>query len=267
MAPVFQDFLLPFHFIFNGSFQGLEGVQVLDFCPGAEFLGPYRHNGNVGITAHRAFLHLAVADPSVLEVRPEFFHIGTGFRRRPHIRFGYDFDQRHTGPVVVHCREIRGADGSTGMDQFPGIFFHMDPGDADSFGFPIHVHVQMPVQGDGLIELGNLVGFGQIRIIVVLPVELAVALDLAVDGQGKPQGKFHHLLVDDGQSPGHAQAHRAYMGVGGTAEFRRAGAESLGLGFQFCMDFQTNYGCIFCHYFKPPRGATALWKSVACSKV
>ena len=159
MAPVFQDFLLPFHFIFNGSFQGLEGVQVLDFCPGAEFLGPYRHNGNVGITAHRAFLHLAVADPSVLEVRPEFFHIGTGFRRRPHIRFGYDFDQRHTGPVVVHCREIRGADGSTGMDQFPGIFFHMDTGHADTFFLAFHFNVDMPAQANRLIELRDLIVF------------------------------------------------------------------------------------------------------------
>ena len=47
------------------------------------------------------------------------------------------------------------------MDQFPGIFFHMDPGDADPFGFPVHIHVQMAVQGDGLIELGNLVALAR----------------------------------------------------------------------------------------------------------
>ena len=125
----------------------------------------------------------------------------------------------------------------------------------------------MAAQSDGLIELGNLIGFGQIRIIVVLSVELAVMLDVAVERQSKTQGEFDHLLVHDVQGAGHAQADRADMRVGFAAELRGAGAEGFGFGFQFGMDFQADYSNIFSHDYLPPRGATALWKSVACSKV
>ena len=51
------------------------------------------------------------------------------------------------------------------MDELPSIFFHMDSRNANALGFTIYVDIDMTAQSNGLIELGNLVGFGKIRIV------------------------------------------------------------------------------------------------------
>lgn len=54
-------------------------------------------------------------------------------------------------------------------------------------------------------------------------------LDITIDSQGKPQGKFNHLLVHDRQGARHTKADRADMGVRFAAKGSGAGAESFGL--------------------------------------
>lgn len=115
------------------------------------------------------------------------------------------------------------------MDELTSIFFYMNSRNANALGFTIYVDINMTAQGDRLIELGNLVGFGKIWIVIVFPVKLAVVLDITIDSQGKPQGKFNHLLVHDRQGARHTKADRADMGVRFAAKGSGAGAESFGL--------------------------------------
>ena len=180
MTAVFHDFDLAFHFVFDGPFQGTERVQVFDFRTGTEFRSPFRHDGNIGVAAETAFLHLAVADISVFQDGFQLFHVGSGFRRAAHIRFGYDFDQGHACTVIVNGRRIGSADGQAAVHQLAGIFFHMDTGNTDAFFLTVHPDVDMSSQTDRLIPLGDLVVLCQIRVEIILAVHFIEFLDIAV---------------------------------------------------------------------------------------
>ena len=128
------------------------------------------------------------------------------------------------------------------VNQLAGIFLHVDAGDADAFGTAVHIDVQVALDGDGQFVLGYLVSLGQVGIEVVFAGKPAVRRNGAVGGQGHAQGVVHDLAVEYRQHPGHAQADRADMGVGGGAELGGAAAEDFGGGFQLGMDFQSDDG-------------------------
>ena len=117
------------------------------------------------------------------------------------------------------------------MDQFAGIFFHMDAGDADALTVAVDFDIHAAVFGKRQFILGNLVSLGQVGIKVVFARKPAVGDNPAVGGQGHPQGIFHDFSVQHRQHPRHAQAYRAGMGVGRGPEFRRAAAENFASGF------------------------------------
>ena len=231
MAPVFHQLGLPFHFIFNGTFQRAERVQVFDFRPGAEFRGAFRHDGNVRVAAEAAFLHLAVADVRVFQDRFQLFHVGPCFRGAAHVRFRHDLDQGNARAVVVYRGGIGGADGEAAVHQLARVFFHMDAGDADAFLLAVDPDINMTAQADWFVPLGDLVILRQVGIEVILTVHLIEFLNVAVQRQARPDGKFHHPFVQHRQCSRHAQADGAHVGVGLRAEFRGAGAERFGLCF------------------------------------
>ena len=117
------------------------------------------------------------------------------------------------------------------MYQLAGIFFHMDTGNADAFFLTVDTNINMPAQTYRLIPLGNLVILRQIGIEVILAVHLIEFLNVAVQRQTGTDCKFNDPFVQYRQGAGHAQADRAYMGIGFRAEFRGAGAERFGFCF------------------------------------
>ena len=128
------------------------------------------------------------------------------------------------------------------MHQFPGVFLHVNPRDADLFAGVAHLDMDKSVLGDGKFVLGNLIALGQIRIKIVLAGKPAFPVDLAVGGHGHAQGKVHHLFVEHRQYARHPQTNRAGVRVGGRTEFGGATAEYLGSGFQLGMNFQADDG-------------------------
>lgn len=68
---------------------------------------------------------------------------------------------------------------------------------------------------------------------IILPVELGIWGDFAVEGEGGPYGVFHGRLVDDGETTRHSEADGTDMGVrrrpcvigGASAEHFAAGQE------------------------------------------
>ena len=126
------------------------------------------------------------------------------------------------------------------VGELAGVLFHVRAFDGDPEGAAVlQGNVEVAVERDRLVVLGDLIILRLIRVEVVLPGEPAPRRDLAVQRQADPDGRLHGRLVEGGQRAGQAQAHRAHLGVGFGAEIRRAGAEHLGGGRQFDVHFQT----------------------------
>ena len=163
LSAVQYDIFLAVDFICNGFLHMLERIEVFQlgtrakrFCSGR----PYRH---IGITSKAAFLHVAIADIQISKEGSQFSKIGPGFFRRPQIGFADDFYQRNTGSIQIYPAEglIRI------MQKFSRIFFHMNPGDADTFDGAVQIYIDMSTQGNRKFILGNLITFGKIRIKII----------------------------------------------------------------------------------------------------
>ena len=102
--------------------------------------------------------------------------------------------------------------------------------DADVFGAAFAIRDGQPARGaEGQVELGYLVPFGQVRVGIVLAIELAKGGDLAIQRHAREDGGLDGRLVDDRQDAGHAQANRAGVRVRWRRRIvRRAAAEHLG---------------------------------------
>ena len=114
------------------------------------------------------------------------------------------------------------------MHELAGIFFHMDTGKADAFLFAFHVNIHPAMFSNRQVVLGRLPVFRQVRIVIVLAIELAVLVDFAVRGKASLDTELHHTLIYRGQYTGHTQANRAHMGVLVSTKFRGTTAENLG---------------------------------------
>ena len=166
--------------------------------------------------------------------------------------------------------------GSFIVHQLACVLLQVDPVDADHLVLPVHPDVHMAVQTHGTWHLGDLVRLGQIRVEIVLSVEFAVLVDLAVHGIACLDDVFHRLPVQNGQGTGQSGAYRTAAGIGLAAEFRRTGAEHLGFGQKLGVDLQADGG-VQSHFAAPPSGfagitvkpcsnASAAWMMVASSK-
>ncbi len=119
------------------------------------------------------------------------------------------------------------------VGELAGVLFHVGTLDVDPEGAAVvQRHVEVAVEGDRLVILGDLVVLRLIRVEVVLPGKPAPRGDAAVQRQPDPNGRLDGRAVEHRQRSGQAQAYRAHLGVGLGAEPRRAGAEHLGGGRQ-----------------------------------
>ncbi len=159
--------------------------------------------------------------------------IGHRLRSRADIRLGDDLDEWDTTAVAVEQRALDRV-----VDEFAGVFFDVDTGDADAFGTGPGLDIQMAAAAQRQVVLGDLIGFGQVGVKVVFAILFRKAGDLAIQGQTSFDGVGHHLLIEHRQTAGQTGADRAALGVGGGAKGGGTVAEYLGLCFELGVDLQ-----------------------------
>ena len=96
---------------------------------------------------------------------------------------------------------------------------------ADPFRAFLGSYLEVAAIIEGFVVLGNLVGLGQVGIIVVLAVHLGELGNRAVQGLADLDREFHGFVIHDRQGAGQAQANGANLGIGFIAKGRRATAK------------------------------------------
>ena len=111
-------------FTVQGAFHEAERVEVLDFRARAQLpvLGLLQRN--IGIAAHRSFLHRTVTDADPGHQLMNAAHAGAGFLGRAQLRLGDDFQKRGAGPVEVHAGGI----GQGLVQRLSGILLQVGAG-------------------------------------------------------------------------------------------------------------------------------------------
>ena len=117
------------------------------------------------------------------------------------------------------------------MHKLASVLFHVDAGEADALVLTVHGDLDIAVLSDRQIVLGDLVGLGEVRVEIILAVELAELRNRAVGGQPGLDGVFQHLFVQDRQRPRQAEADWANVAVWRAAKGRGAVAEDFRIGF------------------------------------
>ncbi len=230
-----QQLNLPSTLVLDGPCNGFEGVEVLHLGAGAQLRGACGAHRQVYVAAEGALLHFAVGHAQVLEGGAQLLQIGNDLLGGAEVGLGDNLDEGHAAAVVVAA----GLVGPGVVDQLARVLLHVQLVDAHRLA-AADVHPAVP--GNGQVELGNLIGLGQVRVEVVLPVKAALFGDLTPQGQTGLDGKFQHLLVEYGQGAGHAGAHRTAVGVGCATEGGGAGAENFGGRGELHMGLQTDDG-------------------------
>src|SRR5438128_411877 len=100
--------------------------------------------------------------------------------------------------------------GRSGMHQLACVFFDVSAMDS----YFLAIDGEMSAQADRLRVLRNLVAFGQIRVKVVLAIELSGLRDFAVQGNPGFNGELDYLAVENRENSRHSQTNRTNMIVG-----------------------------------------------------
>ena len=163
----------------DGSGHGVERVHVLDLNLGPEPFashGPYRH---VDVASHGPFRQVPVAHVEVPDEPSHLRSVGGDFPARSKVGLGHDLDERDARAVVVRERVPRFASLRREVRELAGVFFDVRAGDADTFGasavFDGDDDVEVSALRDWLVELRDLVALGQVRVEVLLAIELGPA--------------------------------------------------------------------------------------------
>jgi len=128
---------LAFDFVGEGFLDAFEGIEVFDFDFGAEGGRSGRAETNVGIAAETAFFHVAVADGEVGHEEAEGSEIGIGFIGGEDFGLADNFEEWGTGAIKID-------EGGTGdVDEFAGVFFEVNAGDADAAGRAVELDIKV----------------------------------------------------------------------------------------------------------------------------
>ena len=235
-------------FELDGAVDGAEAVQIFQLHLHAQLLLIFGPKRNVHVAAQGAPLHPHVGHAGVKQTQPQGLAEIPGLLGGGHIGLGDDLHQGHRRPVVVGHGEGAAGQVVAAVHQLARVLLHVDAVDAHLLGVASGVlDGQIAVAADGQGELGHLIALGQVGIEIVFAVEFAVAGDVAVQGQSRPDGQLHHAAVKHRQHPRQAQTHRAHVGVGLSSGVGGAGAEDLGPGLQFGVEFQADSRQILGH--------------------
>ena len=187
-----------------------------------------------------AFLHIASGNAGELQGLLHFGEEEECLLRGTHIGLADDFDERCAGAVEIDVGVALGVFEAIVLG-LAGVIFHVDAGDVNAFDAGCKLDVEPAAQGDGLIELGDLVALGEIRIEVILAGEDGLRLDFAVEGKPAAYGEFNGVAAENRQRAREAEAHGADVGVRSVTGFDGAGAEDLGARGELDVDFQPDY--------------------------
>ena len=122
------------------------------------------------------------------------------------------------------------------VDELARVLLHVDLVQADEAPA---LQRKAPAPADRRVELGDLVGLGQVRIKVVLAVKARHGRDVAAQRKARARGLLHRGAVERGQRPRLAGADRADVRVRLAAERRGAGAEDLAPGVHLDVDLES----------------------------
>src|ERR1700693_305706 len=131
------------------------------------------------------------------------------------------------------------------MKILPGIFFKMNPGEADSFFSSFQNDIDMADFRERELVLGDLVPFRQIGIKIIFPRKPVHPVDAAIRGKGGFYSEFYRLPGENREDSGEAQADRTDLAVRRGPERGAASAEEFGPGQHLGMYFQPDDHLIF----------------------
>ena len=220
---VVQELFLALYLDFDGACYRLEGVQVFQLGPGAEFVASLGGDGDVDVAADRALFHLAVAYSCVLEEQHYLFKVRYDFLSAVEVRLGNYLDKRNSAAVVIR-------EGNTVhfvVYELARVLFKMDSVDADILFLAACVYLNGSCKANRARHLRYLVSFRQVGVEVVLSVPFCEAGNFAVHNITRFDDVFYSLSVEHGERSGKSAANRAASGIRRAAEFGRAGAEHL----------------------------------------
>ena len=163
------------------------------------------------LASHRRLplLHISIADAQYCTICLIRNQVGVGLGGTGNIRFGNNFDQGRA-ERFRSMRVFAGPDrGST-----CGVFFHVNPFYADPFGTAVfQLNINMAVMADGLVELGNLIAFGHVRIEIVFPGKNGPGCYLTVGGPAHFNDVIDQVFIQQRQGTGMPQTQRGYLSV------------------------------------------------------
>ena len=251
----------------------LEAVHVLELGLHAELRLAAAAQAHVSVAAQAPLLHRAVGDADGEVDLAQLLHEQARLLGRAQIGLGDELDERRAGAVVVHER-VRGS----GDAPFPAahvhhltrVLLHVDARDAHVRGVAlgrahdvakrlalrkrrrvhalarrraVHRKVEVPAHAERHRPLRGLEVLRHVGVHVVLAVEHAAALDVAVRGEARQHDGLDGRLVRHGQGTRKPQAHGAGVRVRRRAELQLAAAEHLRLERrQLRVDLQADDG-------------------------
>ena len=232
---------LPLNLEVDGLLHEAEGVQVLDFTPGAELLLSNRTDRNVGVAAERSFLHVSIADADPAHQRVQRLGVGDGFGRRAHVGFRDDFEQRRSGTVEIDPRlalEVL-------VQRLAGVFFQVGTRQIDRFLRLVFalakLDAELAANDYRQLELADLITLGKVGIKVILARENRLGRNFTLDGEAEADGAFHRAFVEHRQDAGEGDIDRVGLDVRFSAERRRAAGEDFRLGQELSVRLDADY--------------------------
>jgi hypothetical protein len=132
------------------------------------------------------------------------------------------------------------------MNAFPGVFFHDNLIQANSFIVSVYVfYMHRTANAKGSCELRYLITFRKVSIEIVLAGKVGTLYDSTVASQSHFYRLPETLDARPGQSAGMPQAYRADEGIRLGAVLIPVAAESFRSGQELCVYLQSDYRFVF----------------------
>jgi len=163
-----------------------------------------------------------------------------------HVGLGHDFHEGSAGTIDIDKGMNCAALGTFDVDETGDVFFHVDSVDANSYRI-FEREIDEAFVANRLIHLGDLVALHEVRVGVVLAVELGDSGDVAIDRHADHHGVLDGSLVYDRERAGKRHADFVYKRVWLSSLILGAGcSEHFGTRLELHVRFETNY-CFVLH--------------------
>lgn len=190
-----------------------------------------------------ASFEIAFGNVEGSDEKTEFLNVGFCLRRSSEIWFGDDFAEWNAGTVKVDVGFSVGA-----VNVFCGIFFKVHAFDADGNGQSrvtalgvFHIDDYTAVAHDGKVELGYLIGLGEVGVEIVFAVKLGVFGDGSVEREAEEDCGAKCCGVGNRKCSRVSNTNRANMGVWRTSfVVSIAATEHLCFGVELDMSFESD---------------------------